>query len=251
MFKDKLRKLRKESGFSMDDLCNAYNKKFNGKMNKSTLSRYENGIQTPMFTVVKNLAGLFNVPIDYLSSDKDYNKIKCDFQESFLQSDELFILSDYNALNGKGKEEASKRIHELTEIPRYINTPTANKVNPYDVNLYDLPVSAGTGMYLSDDTKETIQIKRTPEALKSDFALTVRGNSMEPKFFDNDIILIKSMPCIEVGAIGIFVINGDAFLKKFGGDRLISLNESYKDIIFTSEDTICCLGLVVGKAERI
>ena len=69
MFKDNLKELRKSNGYSMDELCKLYNKRFNGKMNKSTLSRYENGLQEPMFTVVKNLSELFGVSVDELTDN--------------------------------------------------------------------------------------------------------------------------------------------------------------------------------------
>lgn len=67
MFGDKLRELRKSNGYSMDRLAELYNKKFNGKLNKSTISRYENGLQEPIFTAVKNFAEMFNVTTDYLT----------------------------------------------------------------------------------------------------------------------------------------------------------------------------------------
>lgn len=62
-----LRRLRESNNYSMDKLIELYNDKFNGKMNKSTLSRYENELQEPMYTVIVNLAKLFNVSVDYLS----------------------------------------------------------------------------------------------------------------------------------------------------------------------------------------
>lgn len=71
MFGDKLRNLRKSNGYSMDKLAELYNKKFDGKLNKSTISRYENGLQEPIFTSVKNFAELFNVTTDYLTSSTD------------------------------------------------------------------------------------------------------------------------------------------------------------------------------------
>ena len=42
---------------------------------------------------------------------------------------ENVLLSDYRELNVSGKTEAQKRIHELTEIPRYTK-PDAPKTNP-------------------------------------------------------------------------------------------------------------------------
>lgn len=64
MFKDKLRELRENNGYSMDKLAEVYNKKFNGKLNKSTISRYENGLQEPIYTVVYNFAKLFQITVD-------------------------------------------------------------------------------------------------------------------------------------------------------------------------------------------
>lgn len=71
MFGKRLKELRKQHGYSMDDLINRYNKMFNGKMNKSNLSRYENGLQEPMYSTVVNLAKLFSVSIDYLSGEEE------------------------------------------------------------------------------------------------------------------------------------------------------------------------------------
>ncbi len=71
MFKDKLKELRIGKGYSMDKLVELYNEKFGGKLNKSTVSRYENGLQEPMFTVVKNFATLFNVTTDYLTDTEN------------------------------------------------------------------------------------------------------------------------------------------------------------------------------------
>ena len=67
MFGRRLKELRTQKGFSMDKLIELYNSKYDAKMNKSTLSRYENGLQEPIYTVVVNLADFFNVTIDYLS----------------------------------------------------------------------------------------------------------------------------------------------------------------------------------------
>ncbi len=66
-FGEILKELRCNNGYSMDALVELYNKTFDGKMNKSTLSRYENGLQEPMYTVVVNLSKLFDVTVDYLS----------------------------------------------------------------------------------------------------------------------------------------------------------------------------------------
>lgn len=67
MFGQRLKQLREEREYSMDKLVELYNAKYDAKMNKSTLSRYENGIQDPIYTVVVNLAEFFGVTVDYLT----------------------------------------------------------------------------------------------------------------------------------------------------------------------------------------
>ncbi len=63
-----LRELRCAQDLSMDKMIKLYNTRYNAKMNKSTLSRYENGLQAPMGKTIKNIADFFNVPTDQLYS---------------------------------------------------------------------------------------------------------------------------------------------------------------------------------------
>ena len=97
MFSKRLRDLRDSHNLSMDKLVELYNRRFNAKMNKSTLSRYENGTQDPIYTVVVNLAKLFNVSIDYLTGTEfsEINEIKKEDAVSDifvrLRSDDKFL----------------------------------------------------------------------------------------------------------------------------------------------------------------
>ena len=84
VFGKRLRELRHQKCYSMDKLVNLYNSKYDAKMNKSTLSRYENGLQDPIFTVVVNFANLFNVSIDYLSGGIDEEIV-----ESYKKNDAI------------------------------------------------------------------------------------------------------------------------------------------------------------------
>ena len=72
---------------------------------------------------------------------------------------------------------------------------------------------------------------------------------MEPIYFDGDIVLVKQQPAVELGEIGIFDIEDNGYIKKYGGDRLISLNAEYDDIILSDydEERIHCFGKVIGR----
>ncbi|MEG1558423.1 MAG: S24 family peptidase [Oscillospiraceae bacterium] len=81
MFGDRLRELRKSKDISMDALASDYNRMFNGRLNKSTISRYENNLQEPMMNVVRNLSELLDIPVGYLTGEtqekpiRDYDNI--------------------------------------------------------------------------------------------------------------------------------------------------------------------------------
>lgn len=71
-FGERLRGLRSERGFSMEQLCELFNKNQSTiKLNKSTVSRYENGTQEPMLSTVAALAGFLGVSPVYLMGDSD------------------------------------------------------------------------------------------------------------------------------------------------------------------------------------
>ncbi len=113
--------------------------------------------------------------------------------------------------------------------------------------LYDSPVSAGCGNYLDSDSTKKLTLTLNEVTDRADFALRVRGDSMEPRYCDGDIVIVESGAAIERGKIGIFILNGESYIKKFGGDRLISLNPKYSDIVLSESDHIECKGIVLGK----
>lgn len=65
-FGKKLKYLREMREWTLEDVANLYNKKFNAKMSKGALSRYENDLQEPMINSVVKFAKLFNVSPNYL-----------------------------------------------------------------------------------------------------------------------------------------------------------------------------------------
>ena len=88
MFGNRLKDLRTQSGYSMDKLIEVYNSKYSAKMNKSTLSRYENGLQEPIYTVVVNLADFFGVTVDYLSGgDNSIEELTAEYKKADALSD--------------------------------------------------------------------------------------------------------------------------------------------------------------------
>lgn len=116
--------------------------------------------------------------------------------------------------------------------------------------LYDMPVSAGVGVFVDTPSTEEIMIPDNDRTREADFALRISGNSMEPKYRDGDVLLVSNADYVEVGELGIFILDGNGYFKVYGGDRLISLNSVYGDILLKDFESVSCVGKVVGKLKR-
>ena len=238
----RIKQKRTEKNITQDDLAK------NLGLNKSTIQRYETGkIKAVKLPVIEAMARMLHVNPAWLIGKSEEETPSYSVH---LDSKSQELLNNYNKLNDLGQHEVRKRASELTEIPRYLKDEPESKIITLDMDSFEMPASAGTGMFLSDEYKEVIQVKDCYEARTADFVIPIAGDSMEPLYSDGDRVFVKSMPMVEVGEIGIFVINGDAYIKKRGRDRLISLNRKRKDIVFGEGDTIVCLGKVIGKVKE-
>ena len=117
------------------------------------------------------------------------------------------------------------------------------------INCYDLAVSAGTGEPLGDSyytNKLEIPTERVPD--NAHFCVRVNGSSMEPAYQDGDIVFVERLEgTVREGEIGIFVLNGEGYIKRLGRGELISLNPDYASLPFGEFDDLRCQGRVLGK----
>ena len=70
------------------------------------------------------------------------------------------------------------------------------------------------------------------------------------KYHDGDKVFVEKCDAIEVGEVGIFVVNGDVYIKELGNHCLISHNEKYKPIRIGESDSVYCCGRVIGIVEE-
>lgn len=181
---------------------------------------------------------------------------------AFAISQEIQMLSDkYVMLDSYGKELVCMILDkELERVQQgqpnshhqlVPDVPETAADNIIAIPFYDLPVSAGTGIYLQDDYKSEIEAEDSPLTRQADFALRISGDSMEPAYHNGDILLIRQQDNLVPGELGIFVLNGNGYFKKLGKNQLISLNPQYAPIPFGQYDTVQCAGKVIGKLEEI
>lgn len=84
----------------------------------------------------------------------------------------------------------------------------------------------------------------------ADFDVRVSGDSMEPLYLNGQIIWVHQQETLEDGEIGIFFLDGEAYVQKYhqapDGISLISMNKKYAPIKVSSGSVFRTFGKVVG-----
>ena len=88
------------------------------------------------------------------------------------------------------------------------------------------------------------------------FALQIKGDSMEPRMREGDVVIIKQQPTVENGDIAVVLVNGDdATVKKFyrsnSGIKLISINPAYDPFFFSPDEVNTLPVKVIGKVVEL
>lgn len=233
-----LKRLREATGLKADDVGAMI-----GKSGK-TVNAWENGRGQPDAEILIKLCNIYKVD-NILAEFDDKNIIS---KQSDFSSDEITHIKKYRKLDTHGKDVVDYVLN--AEYKRCEEMEEPNRAELIEISINYAPVSAGFGDELTDyEEWDKINVPLTAESRKADFILRVDGDSMEPRFYNGDYILIRSQPAVDIGQIGIFDVGGKGYVKKFGGDRLISLNPKYEDIMLTEDSR--CFGLVLGATDIV
>lgn len=103
------------------ELCEPYCIKYNEKMGKSILSQYISGSVEPGQIKLTILGLALNVNEVWLMG-YDVPKERDNSSGAQQPVDEQELLKDYRSLNDLGKDEAKKRVNELTKLEQYTSS---------------------------------------------------------------------------------------------------------------------------------
>ncbi len=140
----------------------------------------------------------------------------------------------FKDLNEEGVKKVLDYIELLKKTGDY-QKQTAEIVDfqPRIMKVAVLPASAGTGNFIDDENFDEVEIyDRVPR--KATFGVYLDGDSMEPRFKDEQLVWIEQTDCLDSGDIGLFYLDGKTYFKKYivkaAGTFLLSLNARYKPI---------------------
>ena len=232
---DNIKKIKKKKGLTNEALSAL------SSISQGTLNKLLSGAsEDPKLSTLTALKDALGVSFDEMMYGDD------------APTQNYEMIKKYSELDNAGRETVDYMINKehARVISERENKPYALDSNTRRLKLFNTAASAGTGMYLDGDGCSDISVYSNPITDAADFAVRVSGDSMMPKYHDGDVLLVEQTEQVEIGDLGIFAADGESFFKKFGGDRLISLNPKYSDLPISSFSDVRCFGRVIGKLRR-
>ncbi|ETI94580.1 MAG: Transcriptional regulator [Streptococcus sp. DORA_10] len=217
---EKLKARRKELKLTQKEIAEQLGISF------QAYSAWERGVKEPSKEKVFQLENILKVPKGYFT--------------------QIEIVLLYHSLSKQGQEKVVLYARNLSQEEK------VQKVPPMPARLYEYRVyermSAGIGASVYDDQNfDTVYFN---EELAHDFASWVSGDSMEPKYQNGSVALIRETGFDYDGAVYAVVCNNQTYIKRVyreeNGLRLVSINPKYKDIFISYEEDPRIVGIIVG-----
>ncbi len=117
-------------------------------------------------------------------------------------------------------------------------------------------VAAGIPIDAIEEVIDTEEITEEMAKTGEFFGLKIKGNSMEPRIYENDVVIVRQQNDAESGDVVIATINGDEAtckrLRKYrDGIELISNNPSYEPMFFSNEEILSKPVRIIGKVVEL
>lgn len=117
-------------------------------------------------------------------------------------------------------------------------------------------VAAGIPIEAIENVIDTEEISAELASTGEFFGLQIHGDSMEPKFSEGDVVIVRQQDDAESGDIIIATVNGtDATCKRLrkyrDGIELISTNPSYEPMFFSAEEIETKPVRIIGRVVEL
>lgn len=217
---EKLKARRKERKMTQKDIADQLG------ISYQAYSAWERGVKEPSKEKVQRLEQILRVPEGYFT--------------------EIEIVRLYNTLSNKGKNQVVEYARDMVQKEKTQQViPILEKL--YEYHVYE-KMSAGIGASVYDDSNyDTVYFNKE---LAHDFASWVSGDSMEPKYQDGSVALIRETGFDYDGAVYAVVCNNQTYIKRVyredEGLRLVSINPRYDDILISYNEDPRVVGVIVG-----
>lgn len=186
-------------------------------ISKSTIAMWETGSRFPAPEGIESIADYFNVDVDYLYGRSNIKRK---------------VIYDEFGNEYKNARSTGIKIKVLGRV------------------------AAGIPIEAVEDIIDTEEISEEMASTGEFFGLKIKGDSMEPRICDGDVVIVRQQNDADSGDIVIALVNGDdatckRLTKYTGGIGLISLNSKYEPMMFSEDDIKDKPVKIIGKVVEL
>lgn len=156
-------------------------------------------------------------------------------------------------------------LSKITELARVLNVTESylmgweddDKETPQGIKIPVLgTVAAGIPISAVEDILDYEEIPQSWQNQGEFFALKIKGDSMQPKMDEGDVVIVRQQSDANNGDTVIVLVNGDdATCKKLqktdNGIMLVSTNPNYLPMFFTNEEIVTKPVVILGKVVEL
>ena len=154
------------------------------------------------------------------------------------------------------KRETMKRLSEVFNVPA---SSFVDDEQPLSKGVL-IPVlgyvRAGVPIEAVEEILDYEEISQEQARTGEFFALKIKGDSMEPKISEGDVVIVRKQSTVENGELAVVLVNGDdATVKKFyrsnNGVKLVSTNPKYDPFFYTPTEVDSFPISVIGRVVEL
>lgn len=169
-------------------------------------------------------------------------------------------LSQYESGARTPSDDMKLKIAALFQVSTdYLLSGTANTVNTKTKGV-QIPVlgevRAGYPMEAVENIIDYEEIDEEMARRGEFFALRIKGDSMEPRFVEGDVVIVRKQETADSGDIVVALVNGDsATIKKLkrhqNGITLVPSNSAYEPMYYSNEEIMELPVTILGKVVEL
>ena len=227
-----IREYRKRKGIGQTALSEALG------YSKNTVSNWENGVARPDLDAVPEICRMLEIPLNVFFGCASRAK---------LTREESALIRAFRDLSEESREVLTENADTLLRAER------RRKARLYR-SIPHIQMGAAAGFTVPAEglpAQDTLYIKKGGIADRADAVFDVNGGSMLPKYPDGCRVFVSYNEEIRGGEDGLFMVNGELFIKRREADGLRSYNPAYPLMRFADGDDVRPVGKVHGIADGL
>ena len=224
----RIKQLREERGLTQIELAKIL------KISNTTLSQYETGARVPSDDIKTALADYFGVSLDFLFGRTNYSQPDAEnlYLSNVLKDRRIELgltlkdVADYVGVSegtvsrwesGNIANMKRSRINKLAEVLQISPlsligiSPSSSPSSSKGVRIPVLgDVAAGLPIEAVENIVDYEEIDQAMAASGEHFGLRLKGDSMEPRMKDGDVVIVRKQEDVKSGDVAVVLVNGDS-----------------------------------------